>query len=53
MPDNKLTRYACGHVGRTNEGYTLHPKAVAFIRVAEVRDQPVDTKTVSCPDCSK
>jgi ribosomal protein S27AE len=53
MADNKLTRYSCGHVGRTNEGYANKPKAVGFIRVAEIRDQPLAEKDQTCPDCGR
>jgi hypothetical protein len=42
-------RFACGHVGRDSEA--LHPKAQAFIRVAEIRGAPVEDSARNCPDC--
>jgi hypothetical protein len=41
----------CGHIGRMNRSYRA--KAMAFIRVAEIRDErvmPVDSR---CPDCKR
>jgi hypothetical protein len=36
-------------VGRTNDSYLS--KAEAFIRVAEIREERVETENKSCPDC--
>ena len=44
-----VTRFSCGHVGRTNDSYRA--KTEAFIRVAEIRDELVEESPKSCPDC--
>lgn len=44
-----LYKFTCGHVGRTNDSY--HAKAEAFIRVAEIRSEQVESVNKSCPDC--
>lgn len=44
-----LYRFSCGHVGRTSDSYRA--KAEAFIRVAEIRNEKVETENKSCPDC--
>lgn len=43
-----LTRYKCGHVGKVTD---QQAKAKAFIRVAEIRNRPVEESTKHCPDC--
>lgn len=50
-PEYVLFRFTCGHVGRDNEA--PHPKARAFIRVAEIRTMPVADVAKPCPDCKK
>jgi hypothetical protein len=48
-----LFRFLCGHIGRENEpGYNGRAKVRAFIRVAEIRDRPVDDVRENCPDCA-
>lgn len=44
-----LQKYSCGHVGKTNDSY--RKKAEAFIRVAEIRREPVEDVDKSCPEC--
>jgi len=44
-----VTKYSCGHVGRTNDSY--RSKVEAFIRVAEIRREEVETADKACPDC--
>ncbi|HWM96731.1 MAG TPA: hypothetical protein VNO54_06705 [Streptosporangiaceae bacterium] len=44
--------FRCGHTGRDSETI-LKAKAVAFIRVAELRGAIVETATVNCPDCKR
>jgi hypothetical protein len=48
-----LFRFTCGHVGRENEPPPGAKRAQvrAFIRVAEIRDQPVTPVAKNCPDC--
>ena len=41
-----LTRYRCGHVGRVT-GKTVK----GFIRVAEIKGQPVEDSSKMCPNC--
>lgn len=41
-----ITRYACGHVGKM-----AGLKVKRFIRVAEVRKQPVEESAKVCPGC--
>jgi hypothetical protein len=43
-----VTRFSCGHVGRTNDSYLS--KVQAFIRVAEIREK-VEPENKPCPDC--
>jgi hypothetical protein len=45
-----VTRYSCGHVGRENDSY-LSKVQKAFIRVAEIRNERVESESKSCPDC--
>jgi hypothetical protein len=49
----KLYRFACAHVGRENEPDPRNPRATvrAFIRVAEIRDNPVEDVPKNCPAC--
>lgn len=51
---NKLCKYRCGHVGRSNE--SPYAKLVTFIRIADVGREtggsPVVEESVEdCPDC--
>lgn len=48
MQSYPLTRFDCGHVGRTNEAPR---KVTAFIRVAEIRTSRVNESEKKCPDC--
>lgn len=41
-----ITRYTCGHVGRM-----AGRQVKRFIRVAEIRRQPVEESDKQCPDC--
>jgi len=41
-----LTLYSCGHVGFITSG-----KTKTFIRVAEIRRQPVEESDKHCPTC--
>jgi len=41
-----LTRYSCGHIGRT-----AGRKVKRFIRVAEIRKQVVEDSEKHCPAC--
>jgi hypothetical protein len=41
-----VTRYACGHVGKV-----AGKKVKRFIRVAEIRRQPVEESKKQCPEC--
>ena len=43
-----VTRYKCGHVGMT-----AGRKVKRFIRVAEIRRQPVEESAKQCPDCKR
>lgn len=38
-------RFTCGHIGRTAE------RSAGFIRVAAIRDAPLDDVNHPCPDC--
>src|ERR1700761_1210701 len=46
-----LTKYSCGHVGRTNSSHRA--KAEAFIRVAEIRREVLEEADKPCPDCKQ
>lgn len=46
---DRLSKFTCGHIGRTNNG--PDSKAQAFIRVAEIRNSPVDEVPKKCPGC--
>ena len=48
-----LTRFACGHVGRNNEGIGRRRTVSTFIRVAHIGTSRVEESTKKCPDCSK
>jgi hypothetical protein len=41
-----LTRFSCGHVGTE-----LGIKLKTFVRVAEIRRNPVEDDDRPCPDC--
>ena len=41
-----VTKFKCGHVGKMTAG-----KVKAFIRVAEIRNHPVEDSNKMCPDC--
>lgn len=49
MQSYRLTRFACGCVGRNNEA---SHKVTAFIRVVEVRGAKVDESDKKCPNHS-
>lgn len=46
---NKIYKFECGHVGRTN--ISDRAKAQIFIRVAEIRKATVEIARFPCPDC--
>lgn len=49
----KVYKFLCGHVGRGNEPpWNRKAKAMAFIRVAEIRGCPVELVGKKCPECS-
>jgi hypothetical protein len=41
-----LTKYQCGHIGKTTGR-----KVKRFIRVAEIRNQTVEESSKQCPAC--
>ena len=45
-----LIQFQCGHVGRNNESWRA--TVSAFIRVAEIRRQKIESVARKCPDCS-
>jgi len=46
-----LVRYQCDHIGRNN--IAPNAKEHTFIRVAEIRSNPVIESDVNCPACKR
>lgn len=53
MKSYRLTRFACGHVGRNNEGSGTRRKVTEFIRVAQIGSSPLEESEKNCPNCGK